>query len=88
MRERARVNEALNRLTKRNEGADEDRDHDGEPSPPLTTSASEVERDPKRDGGQCVAEVVDQVCEQRDAQRSGVNERLRERSQRQQAEAP
>ena len=63
------MDEPLDRLTKSDERADEDREHDREPGPPLTARAPEVEGDPERHRGERVSEVVDQVGEQRDAQR-------------------
>jgi hypothetical protein len=62
----------------RDERADENREHYREPGQALTAEAAEEEGKPERDCGQCVAEVVDQICEQRDAERPGVDERLRE----------
>src|SRR5207247_5073689 len=67
---------------------DEDREHDRERGPPLTARAPEVEGDPEWNRGERVSEVVDQVGEQRDAQGPGVDERLSERRQDQDAEAP
>ena len=56
-----RVDEALDRLVERDAGRDEDREHDGEPGELLGAEVAQEERDPERDRGQRVAEVVDQV---------------------------
>jgi hypothetical protein len=82
------VDEALDRLTERDQGADEDREHDRNAGPALAAGAPQVEGDPERDCRQCVAEVVDEVGQKRDAQRPAVNERLRQRGHGQDCEAP
>ena len=79
MEQGARVDEALDRLAERDECADEDREHDCEPGEPLAAQAAQEEREPERNRGERVAEVVDQVGEQRHAERARVDERLRER---------
>jgi hypothetical protein len=63
MGEILRVDEALNRFVERNGGGDEDREHDEEAGELLATEGAEKECDPKRDGGERIAEVVDQVGE-------------------------
>ena len=78
MRQRARVDEALDGLTERDQGADEDSEHHREAGPALAAGAAEEEGDAERDRRQRVAEVVDQVGEQGDTQRLLVDERLRE----------
>jgi hypothetical protein len=88
VREAARVNEALDRLSERDEGADEDGEHDRQSRDSLSACAAKEEREPERDRGERVSEVMDQVGEQRDAQRPRVDERLRERGDRQDPEAP
>ena len=72
------MDEALDGLAERDQGADEDREHDGETGESLPTQAAEEEGKPERDRGERVAEVVDQVGQQRDAERARVDERLRE----------
>ena len=53
------MDEPLDRLTESDERADEDREHDREPGPPLAARAPEVEGDPERHRGERVSEVVD-----------------------------
>ncbi len=60
------VNEPQDGLVEGDTGGDEDRQHDRQAGDLLTADAAEEEGDPERDRGQCVAEVVDQVREQRD----------------------
>jgi hypothetical protein len=62
------VDEALDRLHERDHGADQDGQHDAESGQTLSAQAAEEEREPQRDRCQRVAEVVDQVGEQRHAQ--------------------
>jgi hypothetical protein len=88
MREAARVDEALDRLPQGDEGADEDGENNRQAGEPLSRRAAKEEREPERDRGERVSEVVDQVGKQRDAQRPCVDERLRERRDRQDREAP
>ena len=66
------MDEALDRLVEGDAGGDEDREHDGEPGELLAAEGAQEERDPERHRGQRVAEVVDQVGEQRD--RAGEDE--------------
>jgi hypothetical protein len=61
-----RVDEAQDRFVEGDEGGDEDREHDGEPGRLFAAHAAQEERDPKRDRGQGVAEVVDQVGQEGD----------------------
>ena len=61
-----RVDEALDRHVERDAGGDEDRENDREPGESLAAHAAQKERDPERDRGQGIAEVVDQVGQQRD----------------------
>jgi len=56
--------------------------------PALASGAAYEEGDAERDRGQRVTKVVDQVSEQGDAQRLLVDERLRQRCQGQDGEAP
>src|SRR5579884_1054304 len=88
MRERARMDEPLDRLHERNDRADEDRQDDTEAGEPFAALAAEEERQPERNSGERVAEVMDQVGEQRDAERARVDERLRKRRDREDREAP
>jgi hypothetical protein len=84
----ARIDEALDRLSQRDESADEDRQHDAKPSPPLAARASEKERHAERDRRERITEVVDQVGKQCDAQRPRVDEGLRQRRRGQDRQAP
>jgi hypothetical protein len=61
------VDEAADRFGGRDAGADEDRRDDDVAGSLLGLERAQQERRPERDGGQRVAEVVDQVGEQRDA---------------------
>ena len=67
MRGRSRVEGALDGLDAGHTGADEDRRHDCEARPSLRELGAQGERNPQRDGGEGIAEVVDQVREQRNA---------------------
>jgi hypothetical protein len=66
MRQVLRVDKALYRHVERDAGGDEDRENNREPRESLPANAAEKERDPERDRGQSIAEVVDQVGQQRD----------------------
>src|SRR5436309_8496292 len=88
MREAARMDEALDRLAERDEGADEDGENDGQAGETLSLCAAKEEGEAERDRGERVAEVVDQIGEQGDAQRPRVDERLHERRHGQDREAP
>ena len=59
------MEEALDRLVQRDASRDEDREHNGETSELLAAEAAEEEGDAERDGGERIAEVVDEVGEQR-----------------------
>ena len=80
------VDEPPHGLDTRDAGADEDRAHHEEPGDALRTLRLHQECDPERDGCQRVAEVVDQVREQRDAARQHEDGGLRERSDAEHAE--
>jgi hypothetical protein len=56
----------LDRLVERDASGDEDCEHDSKSGELLATEGAQVEGDPERDGGERVAEVVDQVGEERD----------------------
>ena len=58
-------------------GADEDGEHDREPRVALGTCRAESEGDAQRDGCQRVPDVVDEIREQGNASRKGVDRRLR-----------
>ena len=60
------MDEPQDRLVEGDAGRDEDREHDGEAGDLLAAGAAQEERDPERHRGQRVAEVVDQIGEQRD----------------------
>ena len=64
------MDEALDRLAERDEGADEDRGDDREAGEALAAETAEEEGEPERNRGQRVAEVVDQVSEQRHTKRA------------------
>ena len=87
VRELLWVDQALDCLVGRDTGGDEDREDDGEAGELLTAGGAEEERDAEWDGGERVADVVDQVGEQR--YRAGEEEDggLGERGQREHAEA-
>ena len=51
-------------------GRDEDRKHDRDPRKSFATNATEVKGDSERDRRERIAEVVDDVGEQRDAERA------------------
>ena len=61
------VDEALHGLDARDAGADEDRGDDCQSGATLRDPGVQGERDPQRHGREGIAEVVDQVGEQRDA---------------------
>jgi hypothetical protein len=73
------MDEPEDRLDEGYNCADEDREDDSESRPPQATGAAQEEGDPKRDRGECVPEVVDQVGEERDAQHEDVEGGLRSR---------
>jgi hypothetical protein len=61
-----RVEEALDGLVQRHARRDENREYDRKTGELLAPEAAKEERYAERDGGQRIAEVVDQVGEQRD----------------------
>jgi hypothetical protein len=71
------LDEAHDRLVERDAGRDEDGEDDGEPGELFASGASEKERDAERDRGEGVADVVDQVGEQRDRVREREDRELR-----------
>ena len=73
------MDQPLDRFVERDECADQDRGDDREPGELLAAERAEEERDPEWDRGECVAEVVDQVGEQRDAAGGEEDRGLRER---------
>jgi hypothetical protein len=62
---------ADDRFVERDTGGDEDGEHDGEAGELLAAVGAQEEGDPERGGRECVAEVVDQVDEQRDRTAKG-----------------
>jgi len=58
------MDETLDRLIQRDHRADEDREHNRESGEAFAAQAPEEERETKRDRGQRIAEVVDQVGQQ------------------------
>jgi hypothetical protein len=60
----------------RDESADKDREHDRETGQTFSFEAAEEEGEAERDRGQRIAEVVDQVGKQRDAECARVDECL------------
>lgn len=81
MRRRTRMNEPLHRLNARHARADEDRSNDSQARTTLGPIRTKRESDPERDRGQRVAEVVDQIGEQRNAATRDKHDGLRERGQ-------
>lgn len=61
MRQVLRMDEALHRLVEGDAGRHEDCRHDRKPGEPLATHAPQEEGDSERDGGERVAEVVNQI---------------------------
>lgn len=68
MREVAGVNESLDCLSERDASADENREHNEETRKTLAPRTPQEERETERNRGQRIAEVVNQVGEQGDAQ--------------------
>jgi hypothetical protein len=64
--ERLRVDKPLDRLVERDARRNENGEHDRETAKSLATRRSKEEDDAEWDGGQRVAEIADQVREQRD----------------------
>ena len=87
MRQRPRVDEPLDGLTERDKGADEDCEDDSQPTQAFAARAAQVKGDSKRNRGQSIAEVVDEICKQGNTQRAVVDEGLSERSDRENGEA-
>jgi hypothetical protein len=87
MRQRPRVDEPLDGLTERDKGADEDGEHDSQPTQAFAACAPQVKGYSKGNRRQSIAEVVDQVCEQGNTQRAVVDEDLSERGDREDGEA-
>ena len=81
------MDEPLDGLTERDKGADEDCEHDSQPTQAFASRAPQVKGDAERNRRQSIAEVVDQICEQGNTQRAGVDETLSERSDRENGEA-
>ena len=84
--ERLRVDQTLDGLHARDAGAEEDRGDDEVAGRLLAPRAPEEERDPERHGGQCVAEVVDQIREEGDAVACHEHDDLHERREQKHAE--
>src|SRR5215208_2504801 len=76
VRDVLRMDEPRDGLVAGDVGADEDREHDREAGPALRAGATKRERDAERDGGGGVADVVDEVGEQRDRARGDEDEDL------------
>lgn len=87
MRQILRLDEALNRLVQRHAGRDEDRQDDRETGDLLRAEAAQKERDPERHRRKGIAEVVDEVCEERDRAREHEDRELGERGQSEDREA-
>ena len=79
VRQLLRVDEALDRLVERDTGADEDGGDDEQPRELLAAEAAHEEGNPERDRRRGVAEVVDQVCEQRHRTREDEDGKLEQR---------
>jgi hypothetical protein len=73
------VDQPLDGLTKSDKGADEDREDHSEPSPSFAPRTAQVEGDPQWNCSKRIAEVVDEIGEQRNTQRSVVDKCLSER---------
>ena len=82
------MDEALDRLAERHKSTDKDREHDRNTGQTFSFDAAEEEGKAERDRGQRIAEVVDQISEQRDAECARVDERLRDCRDRENGEAP
>jgi hypothetical protein len=87
MGERLRVDQADDALVQGNQCADQDREDDEESGKPLGSLASEYERDPEGHRRERVADVVDQVCEERDAVADDEDRQLCKRRGSENAEA-
>lgn len=78
-----RVDQAIDRRRRRDAGADEDRGDDEVAGALLSHERAHDERDPHRDRGECVADVVDQVGQQRHAARGDEDDALQDRGDEQ-----
>jgi hypothetical protein len=74
-----RMNEASDRLDKRDSRRHSDRQHDEQAGDLLAPCAAQEEGDTKWHGGECVAEVMDHVREQRDRPGNNEDEQLHDR---------
>jgi hypothetical protein len=83
-----RVDQTLDRLPQRDAGADEDRCHHEVACAFLGLEGAQQERDPQRNGGQRVPEVVDQVGQQRDAAGEHEHHELQDEGDQQDEQAP
>ena len=72
----------------RDESTYKDREHDRKTGQTFSFDAAEEEGKAQRDRSQRIAEVVDQIGEQRDAKCARVDERLRDCRDRENGEAP
>jgi hypothetical protein len=87
MSEIARVDESFDGLNERDACAREDRQHNEETGNTFRSRASEDEGETKRNRSQCIAEVVDEISEQRNAQGTCVHVALNQGSDCQDNEA-
>ena len=87
MRQILRLDEPLDGLVEGDAGRSEDREDDGETGDLLRTEAAQEERDSERHRGQSVAEVVHEVCEERDGARQREDPELRDGGQPEDREA-
>src|SRR5262245_28061672 len=87
MGELLRVDQPLDCLVERDTGRDEDGDDDRETGELLAAYRAEKERDCERDRRQRIAEVVDQIGEQRDRPRNDEDRDLRPGGEREHGEA-
>ena len=87
MRQRPRVDEPLDGLTERDKGADEDCEHDSQPTHAFPACTPQVKGDSQGNRCQSITEVVDEICEQGNTQRAGVDESLSERRDGENGEA-
>ena len=81
------MQEALDGLVQRHARRDEDREYDRKTGDLLAPEAAEEERNAEGDGGERVAEVVDQVGEQRDRVREEDDYELRDGGEAEDREA-
>jgi hypothetical protein len=83
---RQRVDDPLEREHPGRDRADQNGQHDGDAGAALCTRGAQEERRGERDGGQAVADVVDQVGQQRHAAGRDVDGGLDRRGDRQHGE--